>query len=148
MTGIVEKSFNLLIPFKVNTLDEFMEVLEKEGATYVNAKMGKKQGGFVIPVEANTNDYRFLTIYSSRGRDWNPIKFKENYDASVNRFDIEEFERTYYRAFLTVDDRFKKIRARLPEIKTNILHVEGGYIDEKLHQELLGKASTYCLQPF
>jgi len=147
MTSIVGRIFNSFYPIVVGDIDEFLETMEREGATFVESKSGRKQYGFVIVPEANTNDFHYLTRYKSRAKNGRPIKFEEYYAVTVGRFDTEANYETEQRIILTVDNRFKQFKERIPNLETRVLHNKGGYLDDQTYQHDLDEATNLGLNP-
>ena len=74
MTSIIERIFNSFFPIVVDSIDKFIETMEREKATFVESKSGRTQSGFAVVPEANTNDFHYLTRYKSRAKNGHPIK--------------------------------------------------------------------------
>ena len=139
-------------PTKADSLDEFMEVVEREGGVFVIAepRIKEKNGAFSATVGTIAN-YEYSTRFQSETPTGRPIIFDEVYGSRFGseRGFADAVDRGLYalKGVLTADDRLQKVRQRLPNIETNLGGARG-IMDEATHQRMYEDAKKYNVAPF
>jgi len=139
-------------PIKVDSLDGFMDVVERESAVSVIAepRIEAKNGGFT-GVVGTIADFVYSTRFKSETSTHRPIVFDEVYGSrfgSGGGFADGE-ERVLYalKGFLTADDRLQRVRQRLPNIETSLVGPRGT-MDETTRQRMYEDAKKHNVTPF
>jgi len=139
-------------PIKVDSLDGFMEVVEREGGVFIIAKprIKAKNGVFSITVGTIAN-YEYSTRFQSETSIGKPIIFNEvhgsRFGSERGFADAEDRGLYALKGLLTADDRLQRVRQRLPNIKTELVCSQGT-IDEATHQKMYEDAKEYNVTPF
>lgn len=143
-------------PIKADSLDEFIEVVQREGGVSVIAKprIKAKNGVFtqgfggIVGIIA---DYEYSTRLQAETLTRRPIVFDEVHGS---RFGSEygfadSQDRTLYalRGLLTADNRLQRVRQRLPNVEIALVDSKGT-MDKATYQRMYEDAKKYNATPF
>ncbi len=132
-------------PIKTDSFDKFIEVVEKNGGVYVNAKpMLEEKVGRIATCE-------YSTLFQSKTQIGRLIIFDEVYGSRSGRphdfDDLQDRELYALKGILTADKRLQVIKQRLPNIKTALVG-PNGTMDKATHQKLYEYVKKYKVTPF
>ena len=141
---------------KAKSFDEFIGILQRERAKEATAETGygleTKSSGY----RHHYNEETYFNMFRSQTSTGRPIIFKEVYTSKVlfeTKFNFRKMshEHTYHvddvghemeydnnrrKLIVTAGDRLRKIRERVPGIKTDIINLDDR-MDEQAYQQLL-----------
>ena len=110
-------------PVKANSLDEFIDIAEREKAVSVVAEPKKKPIDvfFTAPGSAMV-EYKYSARFEAKTPAGRSIIFNEIYESKAEIKDgiLEHYSRGVFAltGLFTIDNRLEKIKKRLPNIKT------------------------------
>ncbi len=139
-------------PIKADSLDKFIEVVEREGGVSVIAesRFKAKNGTFTASVGTIAN-YEYSTRFQSETPTGRPIIFDEVYGSRFGseRGFVDAENRGLYalKGLLTADERLQGVRQRLPNIETALVGPRGT-MDEATHQRMYEDARKHNVTPF
>lgn len=139
-------------PIKADSLDGFIEIVERERGASVTAepRIKAKNGTFTSTVGTIAN-YEYSTRFQSETPTGRPIVFDEIYGSrfgSERGFaDSQDRELYALKGLLTADDRLQRVEERLENVETALVGPRG-IIDETTHQRMYEDAKKYNLSPF
>jgi len=141
-------------PIRADSLDGFMEVVEREGVVSVIAEpitKGKNGVYTAIATIGTIADYEYSTRFKSKTPRGRPIIFDEVYSSRFgsDSGSAESLDRNLYalKATLTADERLQRIKERLPNVQTAIVGSRGT-MDEATHQRMYDDAKKHNVIPF
>ena len=141
-----------LFPLKANSLEEFVSTVEREGGVSVVAEPRPNQrNGIYHDTLGGLGDFEFLTQFRSETVTGRPIIFKESYGkiylGSKAPAHTQKRELYSLRMLLTADRGLRRIKQRLPSIKTELIF-KNEAMDEATHRRMYKDAKKYGAVPF
>lgn len=139
-------------PIRADSLDKFMEVVEREGGVSVIAELRikAKNGAFTATV-GTIADYEYSTRFQSETPTERPIIFNEVYGSRFgSEYGLADFQdRCLYalKGLLTADERLQRVRQRLPNVETALVSPRGT-IDKATHQRMYKDAKKHSITLF
>jgi len=140
------------IPIRAQNLEEFVELLQKEEAPYVNAEAIIRPKGIshLSWVVENLGNWEYSTRLSSETADGRPIVFTEvhgtRFGSDSDYVDREEREEWALRVLVTADARLASIKERVPYIQASVSEDER--FTEVMDKWLRGGAAMSEITPF
>lgn len=137
---------------RVDSLDEFIDTIEREGGTSVTGRPRIKTKNIkYFAAGVIVGDCEYWGLFQSKTRRGRQIKFKEFYNVRfgvTNGFLAEGNANLYaLRALITTDERLQRIKQRLSYVETALVGPEG-QMDEITRQRMYKAAEEHELTLF
>ena len=144
----IKKYFSI----KADSLDEFIEFVERESGVSVTAEPSiKPKNGATTASVGTIADFEYSTRFQSETQKGRPIIFNEvhgsRFGSDYGSADSQDRELYALKGLLTADERLQRVRQRLPNVKTALVGPRGT-MDEATHQRMYEDAKKHNLTPF
>jgi len=140
-------------PIKAKSLDDFIDILERKKATYVEGRLYVVRDPIDKWNKEVTQDHDCIDSYSalfySQTLFGRPIIFEEPYKIKyASKYEPEGIkDDIYLRLMVTIDDRIKIVKKKLPSIKTTIFGTKA-QLDAYANNQILSDAEKQGILPW
>lgn len=133
--------FNFLKkPIKTNSLEGFIDVIEKEGGSSITAQPQRTGINPSYDARGYSGDYQFSTRYSSHTSTGRLIIFDEIYGIRLGRkhgnYDEKVGAKLMIGSAITAEDRLKGMKDALPDVTTNLVDHLGRELTQEDYEQL------------
>ena len=127
---------------KAKTLEVFIEILKKQGATVVEGWGDMRPVGFAgnSSTVGGIGTFKHSVEMISVAKNGRRIKFEEEverrFGSSRGIADADERRIAALKAIYIADQRLQEVKKQIPEIKVTLIGPTGGPMDEETHARL------------